>query len=210
MKSPPSWGSRYQVDFILDLRTSIPVLSFSNRMQKQQPGSGSDDLFDVVDDQDRVIAVRQRREVHALGLLHRAVHILVFNDVGQLFLQKRSMKKDRQPGLWDSSASGHVDHGEDYDTAAIREFEEELGVKPPSNLIRWFKVEAHPETDHEFVWVYRARHNGPFRLHPVEIDDGGWFMPDQVEKWLTEKPQDFASAVPVILARARALGQWPG
>ena len=86
----------------------------------------TEEIFDVVDSNDQVIDQRPRSEVHRLGLLHRAIHLLVFNSKGELFLQKRSMKKDCFPGTWDSSASGHVDSGEDYDICALREHLEEL------------------------------------------------------------------------------------
>ena len=64
-----------------------------------------EEIFDVVNDRDEVIDCQPRSEVHRLGLKHRATHVLVFNSRGEVFLQKRSMKKDRQPGVWDSSAS---------------------------------------------------------------------------------------------------------
>ena len=89
----------------------------------------SEEIFDVVNDLDEVIGRETRREVHRTGLKHRAVHVLVYNSRGQIFLQKRSMKKDRQPGVWDSSASGHVDSGEEYDATAVREVWEEIGLK---------------------------------------------------------------------------------
>ncbi|HSI82513.1 MAG: NUDIX domain-containing protein [Candidatus Methylacidiphilales bacterium] len=92
----------------------------------------AEDIFDVVDDQDRVVRQERRSVVHAQGLLHRAVHILVFNAAGQVFLQQRSSLKDQFPLRWDSSSSGHVDAGEDYDTAAVREIAEELGVPSPA------------------------------------------------------------------------------
>ena len=63
----------------------------------------NEEIFDVVNERDEVIGSKPRSEVHRLGLMHRAVHILVFNARGEVFLQKRSMSKDRQPGLWDSS-----------------------------------------------------------------------------------------------------------
>src|SRR5271156_2765821 len=96
-----------------------------------------DEIFDVVNDQDEVIGQRSRGEVHRLGLKHRAVHVLVFNGRGEVFLQKRSMQKDTFPGAWDSSASGHLDSGEDYDACAARELREELGLTvsaPPRRL----------------------------------------------------------------------------
>ena len=83
-----------------------------------------EEFFDVVDGHDAVVGRAARREVHARGLMHRAVHILVFDETGRVFLQKRSMKKDIAPGLWDSSGSGHVDSGESYDVAAVRELGE--------------------------------------------------------------------------------------
>src|SRR5438105_1676614 len=64
-----------------------------------------EEIFDVVNERDEVIGQATRQEVHRKGLKHRATHVLVFNSRGKVFLQKRSVRKDRQPGLWDSSAS---------------------------------------------------------------------------------------------------------
>ena len=160
-----------------------------------------EDIFDVVNERDEVIDRKPRSEVHRLGLLHRAVHVLVFNSCGQIFLQKRSMKKDRQPGVWDSSASGHVDSGEDYDTTAVREVREEIGLQLKQVPRRLFKIPACEETDQEFVWVYRAESEGPFELHPDEIDAGDWFSPEEVTRWMSEKPEEFASALLFIWPR---------
>src|SRR6267378_921608 len=107
----------------------------------------AEEIFDVVDERDEVIGKKPRNEVHRLGLMHRATHVLVFNKRGQIFLQKRSMKKDRQPGLWDSSASGHLGSGEDYDACAARELREELGLRVSEVPRRLFKLPASHETD---------------------------------------------------------------
>lgn len=160
-----------------------------------------DEIFDLVNERDEVVGQRPRSEVHRLGLLHRAVHILVFNPRGEVFLQKRSMKKDRQPGLWDSSASGHVDAGEDYDTAAVRELAEEIGLHLKAPLRRLFKIDACPETDHEFVWVYRCESSGPLQLNADEIERGGWFSREEVTRWLAERPGEFASALAYLWPR---------
>jgi isopentenyldiphosphate isomerase len=154
-----------------------------------------EEYFDVVNERDEVIGRATRNEVHARGLLHRAVHVLVYNSKGQVFLQKRSMNKDRQPGLWDSSSSGHVDSGEDYDPCTVRELREELGLvvsEPPKRL---FKIDACGETDQEFVWIYRCESDGPFELNKEEIETGGWFTPAEVDRWMAERPQEFASAL---------------
>jgi isopentenyldiphosphate isomerase len=158
----------------------------------------SEEIFDVVNERDEVVGQQPRREVHRLGLMHRSVHVLVFNAAGQVFLQKRSMTKDRQPGLWDSSASGHVEAGEDYDACAVRELREEIGLRLHAAPERLFKLSACAKTDQEHVWVYRCEAEGPFRLHPEEIERGGWFGPAEVRRWMAEQPQEFASALLVI------------
>ena len=165
--------------------------------------NASQELLDVVDADDRVVGKATRGEIHRRGLMHRATHILVFNARGEVFLQKRSMSKDSSPGLWDSSAAGHLDQGEDYDTCAVRELHEELGIRVGDPLERLFKIDATPESDHEFAWIYRCRHNGPLRLQPEEIDDGAWFDPTEVDAWLTRAPDEITSVFRLIWRRYR-------
>ena len=158
----------------------------------------SEEIFDIVNERDEVIGQALRKEVHARGLWHRAVHVLVFNARGEVFLQKRSTLKDTAKGKWDSSSSGHVDTGEDYDTCAVRELREEIGLtltQPPHRL---FKVDACKETGWEFCWVYRCAHEGPFVLHPEEIETGAWFAPEFMTHWIEEKPTEFARAFVLI------------
>ncbi len=158
----------------------------------------SEDIFDIVNDRDEVVGSKPRSEVHARGLLHRAIHVLVFNSRGEIFLQKRSMKKDRQPGVWDSSCSGHVDSGEDYDQTAVRELREEIGLRLNAPPMKLFKINACADTDAEFVWVYTCENDGPFQLHPDEIETGDWFRPKHVSQWIAEKPQEFAPAFMLV------------
>jgi isopentenyldiphosphate isomerase len=166
----------------------------------------SEEIFDVVNEQDEVVGKRPRSEVHRLGLMHRAVHVLVFNARGEVFLQKRSMSKDRQPGLWDSSASGHLDSGEAYDACAIRELREEIGLRLDAPPLRLFKLSASIETDQEHVWIYRCKAEGPFTLHPEEIETGGWFTPERVNVWMKDKPEEFASALLAIWPKVLSAG----
>ena len=158
----------------------------------------SEEIFDIVNERDEVIGQAPRKEVHARELWHRAIHVLVFNSRGEVFLQKRSLKKDIAAGKWDSSSSGHLDTGEDYDACAVRELREELGLKLAQPPQRLFKIEACRETGWEFCWIYRGASDGPFTLHPEEIETGDWFTPEAVSKWVAEKPGDFASAFVLI------------
>lgn len=165
------------------------------------PGRSGAEVFDVVNERDQVIGRNLRAEVHRLGLMHRAVHVLIFNRVGQVYLQKRSMYKDRNPGVWDSSSSGHVDAGEDYLPCAVREIGEELGVAPAGPIKPLFKLSASPETDQEHVWVYKTSHEGPFALDRNEIECGDWFEPSDVTSQIAERPQDFSPSFRVIWER---------
>ena len=156
------------------------------------PAPAPEEIFDIVNDNDEVIGQMPRRLVHRDGHKHRAVHVLVFDSRGRIFLQKRSMTKDTFPGAWDSSASGHVASGEDYAACAVRELREELGWSDPVPPRPLFKIAACAETGQEFVWVYQAASEGPFTLHPEEIERGAWFTPGRVNHWLARSPRDFA------------------
>jgi isopentenyl-diphosphate delta-isomerase type 1 len=160
-----------------------------------------EEIFDVVNDDDEVIGQERRSEVHRRGLQHRAVHVLIFNARGEVFLQKRSQKKDTFPGAWDSSSSGHLDQGESYDACAVREVYEELGLELAAAPERLFKLAACPQTDQEHVWVYRHQAEGPFRLNAEEIETGDWFSPEMVTRWLEQRPEEFASALRFIWTR---------
>ncbi len=167
--------------------------------------SVSHELLDVVDENDVVIDTRTRGEIHARGLMHRAVHILVFNRAGQLFLQKRSMQKDEQPGKWDSSAAGHVDSGESYLDCARREIGEELGIDVTEAPQVMFKLPASPLPGYEQCTVYRYRHDGPFELNQDEIDDGAWVSAETMDTRLAEQDPDLTDAVKLIWRQYREL-----
>ena len=167
-----------------------------------------DEIFDVVNDRDEVIGQATRGEVHAKRLWHRSVHAFVFNADGRIFLQKRSMLKDTSPGCWDSSASGHLDSGEGYDAAVVRELQEEIGlaVVPEQGLTALFKVDCRQETGWEFAWVYRLESEGPFDLNPAEIERGAWFSDEEVTRGIEERPREFTRAFRFIWSvRGRAV-----
>lgn len=163
------------------------------------------ELLSVVDENDCVIDTCPRHIVHAAGLRHRAVHILVFNGQGQLFLQKRSMKKDLNGGLWDTSAAGHVDAGEDYDFSATREVVEELGVSTVGTLEPLFKLPATAAIGMEFIQVYRCIHNGPFMLAADEIDEGGWFSVAEIAERIAKDDQLLTETFKAIWRQFEAL-----
>jgi isopentenyl-diphosphate delta-isomerase len=169
------------------------------------PAQDGEEIFDVCDERDEVIGQRTRADVHRLGLRHRAVHVLVFNSRGEVFLQKRSMLKDTWPGAWDSSASGHLGAGEDYDVCAVRELREEIGVETERPLQRLFKIAACVETGQEHIWVYRCDCEGPFCLNPDEVERGEWFSLERINQLIRERPQEFASGFVHLWSRTVAM-----
>ena len=148
------------------------------------------EIFDVVDEGDRVVKQATRHTVHSQRLRHRAVHVFVFDQRGDLFLQKRSRWKDKHPGQWDSSAAGHVNAGDTYAGTAPREIREELGVDAQPTEIA--SLAASENTGWEFVRLFRAQHDGPFTLPPAEIESGAFFTLEQIARWTAARPQDFA------------------
>lgn len=174
----------------LSLHQWIALSNLVRPSGKNESESVAAESFPVVDENDHWLRDAPRTEVHGNKLRHRAVHILIFNASGDVFLQKRSRWKDRHPLRWDSSAAGHVSSGEDYDATAIRELDEELGVS--AQLERVTKLPASEQTGQEFIWLYRGRHEGPFRLAPSEIEHGEFFPAGLVSQWIDARSNDFA------------------
>jgi len=148
--------------------------------------------FPVVDELDRILRYAYRSEVHGNNLRHRAAHVLIFDETGRLYLQKRSRWKDRHPLQWDSSAGGHVSAGEGYDETAERELLEELGIQTPLEKVA--KLPASSRTGEEFIWVYRGELRGDIRPNRHEIEGGAFFAPDIIEGWIATRPADFTPA----------------
>ena len=156
----------------------------------------SSELFDVVDADDQVIGQATRGEVHAQGLLHRSVHILVFNSDGDLFLQLRGMNKDQNPGNWDSSAAGHVNAGEDYRACAHRELMEELGISEKLSFSMKFK--ACRETLWEHVELYQCTTSQKIMINPKEISEGRFWPLAELQQALRQGPGQFTSTFHLI------------
>jgi 16S rRNA (adenine1518-N6/adenine1519-N6)-dimethyltransferase len=154
-------------------------------------GVVKDECLPIVDKNDRILRYANRSEVHGNNLRHRAVHILIFNEAGDLYLQQRSRWKDRHPLKWDSSAAGHVAAGESYDDTARRELKEELDVRVVLQKIA--KLPASQHTDQEFIWLYRGLAS---ELVPSksEIEQGAFLPPAVVDGWTSARPEDFAPA----------------
>ncbi|MES2996206.1 MAG: 16S rRNA (adenine(1518)-N(6)/adenine(1519)-N(6))-dimethyltransferase RsmA [Verrucomicrobiota bacterium] len=150
------------------------------------------EIFDVVDENDEVTGQAARGEVHADGWKHRAVHVFAFNKRGQILLQQRSHLKDMHPDVWDSSVAGHLDAGEDYEAAAIRELDEEMGIIASESPRVIGKIGASEETGWEFVTLFETEWSGAVRYPAAEVAAAMWFPTREVESWIENRPADFA------------------
>ncbi len=156
---------------------------------KNIPDSNNPDIeevFDIVDRNDQIIGNATRRQVHGNpDLIHRVIHILVFNSAGEWFLQQRNWNKDTQPGKWDTAVGGHVDAGETYNNAAQRELEEELGLvdMKPIFLYKFFHTN---EFESEMVSTYTLTWDGDVTLNTDEILAGRFWRLAEIQKRQSE------------------------
>jgi isopentenyl-diphosphate delta-isomerase type 1 len=140
-----------------------------------------EEMLEIINAEGDTIGIRSRSEIHGNpSLMHKVVHVLVFNDKGELLLQKRSMNKDVAPGMWDTSVGGHVAPGEDIIDAAKREMKEELGVLP-NNLQQIYSFVYKNDYEIELVFSYKFIHNGPFPFDKEEIDDVRFWSFDEIK-----------------------------
>jgi len=156
------------------------------------------EIIDIVDDNNNILGKAPREEVHEKKLIHKGVHIFIFNSDGKLLLQKRSMKKKHYPGRWGDIA-GHIPSGQTYGEAAERELEEEIGIK--TELQYLFSVKKRDETvgDNENLNLYIGYHDGPFNTDKEEVDEVRFFSLEKIIEMIENTPEVFASGAFMFL-----------
>lgn len=134
----------------------------------------------MVNNQDQIIGEARRSEVHGNpGLIHRVSHVLVFNSRGELYLQKRSLTKDVQPGKWDTSVGGHLDKGESYLEAAKREMKEEIGIET-DDIQFLYKYLHSNQYESEYVSTFHCLWDGVIMVNEDEIAEGKFWTLDEI------------------------------
>lgn len=164
------------------------------------------ETIDIVDDNDVTIGSKRRDEIHSLGLLHREVHVWLFDKEKNVYFQKSPAHKS-SAGLFDASVGGHVDKGEDYITAAVRETKEESGLVIPSvdlvllNKFRGVSEHKKKGTINNFVrsvFIYKKPVTAEDLTADLNETDGGFhkFSYDFLSKLNNEKAKAFHKFVP--------------
>ncbi|MDO1500434.1 NUDIX domain-containing protein [Winogradskyella maritima] len=124
-----------------------------------------DELIDIMDaDGNPTETSALKSEIHSKGHFHNTIHLWLFTSDGHILLQQRSHKKAIHPLLWDVSVAGHIDSGESFRTAVLRETEEEIGLTLDSRELTKIGTCLHQSEynegqikDYEFHQVYIAQ-----------------------------------------------------
>lgn len=146
------------------------------------PATSRGEDLPLIDTTGRVVGRAARRECHAgTELLHPVVHLHLFDGAGRLYLQKRSMTKDVQPGRWDTAVGGHIDYGESVAAALVREAYEELGLSHirPQALFHYVWRSA---VEAEMVCAFAAVCEEEISIDPKEISAGRWWTRPELEE----------------------------
>ena len=153
------------------------------------------ETLDLVDEKDEVIGTASREECHEKKLRHRGVQVFIMNEEGDLFLQKRSNKKDIFPGLSEGGITGHVQSGETYKEAAIRELKEELGIEAKEqDLKEMFDFKMLFENEHELVKSFMLEYDGQIKIDNDEVVSGKFYSIDEIRNMIKEDEKEFSPA----------------
>lgn len=145
--------------------------------------------LNIVDENDKIIGEDTRENIHEKGLIHREIAVWIFNDNNEILFQKRSLKKDSHPGLLAASCAGHVEIGDDYEKAALREIKEETGIEAAKEDLIFlgklkkgnFNAISQPGNNH-FKMVYAYHFKG--KASDLKLEEG---EATSLEFWLIDK-----------------------
>ena len=158
------------------------------RARRKQPDWNElykdDEWFDIVDIEGRIIGKAPRSICHSgPGLLHPVVHLHIIDDKDRIFLQKRSLSKQIQPGKWDTSVGGHIASGEKIEDGLKREAAEELGITTfDARFLGHYKWETDIES--ELVFSFISRYNKVITINKDEIDEGKFWKIKKIKESL--------------------------
>lgn len=168
----------------------------------------AEELLPIVDENGNVIDAATRKECHSGSkLLHPVVHLHILNETKDaLYMQKRSMLKDIQPGKWDTAVGGHVDLGENVNMALMREAKEELGLTDftHSHVVSYvFESEIERELVNTFSTVVN-QNEVKIVIDPEEISEGRFWTFAEIKEnigkgvFTPNFEQEFERIFPII------------
>lgn len=149
----------------------------------------------LVDESDREVGHLSKELCHSgRGVLHRAFSLLIFNEAGELLIQRRSQAKRLWPLHWSNSCCSHPRRNEPIEAAAQRRLHEELGIRCPLKFLFKFRYQAqydHAGAENELCSVYFGRYSGPLKVNRSEVEGWRWIALDPLEEELARRPDQF-------------------
>ena len=144
---------------------------------------------------------KPKPDVHRDGDWHRAAHIWIIGNDGRFLIQRRSLRKENNPGLWDVSAAGHLSAGESAIDAAVRETFEELGLRLHreelnlvASLAQSCVLNNNTYYDNEFHEIFVVRRDvdiASLTLDPEEVAEVKWVNELRLDDSFVPHPQEY-------------------
>jgi isopentenyl-diphosphate delta-isomerase len=161
----------------------------------------------LVDQQDRTIGTIEKIKAHRDALLHRACSVVLFNDRGQMLLQKRNPAKYHSGGLWSNTCCTHPRPGESPVEAASRRLREEMGIETDLRFAFDFVYRSDfgdGLIEHEFDHVFVGRAEGPPHPNAEEVSDWRWATIEEIADDMERHPSRYTQWFPHLLERMRS------
>ncbi len=144
-----------------------------------------DEIFDIVDKNDKVLYQERRSEVIAKKLRHRSIQCFIMNSQKELFVHQRTFSKQLYPGYYDICVSGGVKTGENYYECVKREILEEVGLF--GKMIRFlFDLEYNSPELNYIGKIYLVKHDGKMKLQKEEIIDGKFMKIEEIDAMIAQ------------------------
>jgi isopentenyl-diphosphate Delta-isomerase len=158
----------------------------------------------LVDHHDREIGVEEKMKAHREGKLHRAFSVFVFNEKGEMLLQKRSLQKYHSGSLWTNACCSHPRPGEMIAQGAVRRLKEEMGfvckLKKAFHFIYNAKLDGGL-IEHEFDHVFIGSYNGEIYPNANEVADYRWLSMQTIKYELDNFPKKYTAWFKIAFER---------
>lgn len=156
----------------------------------------------LVNPEDAVLGLMEKQQAHINGLLHRAFSVFLFNDQGEMLLQKRAAEKYHSPNQWTNAVCSHPRNGETYLQGAKRRVKEELGIETELSEKFNFIYKADVGSglwEHELDYVFTGTYNADFNLNKNEVEEVRYISMKDLDQEISEHPERFTEWFKIIL-----------
>ena len=163
-----------------------------------------EDKVILVDNNDNQIGLMPKLEAHEKGVLHRAFSVFIFNNHGELMLQRRALTKYHSPGLWTNTCCSHQRDGESNISSGKRRLKEEMGFDTELFEKTSFIYKAKFDNgliEHEFDHVLVGSYNHSPIINSIEVDSWKWMSMEDIRKNINDQPNNYTAWFKIIFEK---------